>query len=453
MKTATLRKTPGGEKMRFEVQSAPSRGNRSSGVQKWYLKANHPVEASRWMQAIGKSIELYKREGTDSDSKRNSGESQFNFVRTHSQASHRGSVSTLARKRHDSVVVGNESGTSFVDTGDEEETGIIQDGPPDHGAEEEDVERNDSSSAVESIGRVPPYDASFDLHGNSTTAQMELTSQLLSNLALPPSASPRAQELKSALKDSFSMVQDMMNEYICMAKERDEWWRLKVQREQERQTVWEESLRTVVKEGEVLERELRTRSRKRGSRFFDARVSEGGGTLRQWSALSPVMQSPLPEEIRNGDHFAAAVSIPKPAAQVDSLPEERVVTSTILASSPQSRRRLSMPSSPIRDNASLDDTDEEDEFYDAIESNNLPNLDVHEFLASPFHSEQAMPLTMLEPYAGYKQLRDRLPIGSDNRPTTSLWSVLKHSIGKDLTKISFPVFFNEPTSMLQRMVS
>ncbi|KAF7966171.1 hypothetical protein HWV62_39744, partial [Athelia sp. TMB] len=44
-----------------------------------------------------------------------------------------------------------------------------------------------------------------------------------------------------------------------------------------------------------------------------------------------------------------------------------------------------------------------------------------------------------------------LPIGSDNRPSTSLWSVLKHSIGKDLTKISFPVFFNEPTSMLQRM--
>lgn len=33
----------------------------------------------------------------------------------------------------------------------------------------------------------------------------------------------------------------------------------------------------------------------------------------------------------------------------------------------------------------------------------------------------------------------------------SLWAILKGSIGKDLTKISFPVFFNEPTSMLQRM--
>lgn len=35
--------------------------------------------------------------------------------------------------------------------------------------------------------------------------------------------------------------------------------------------------------------------------------------------------------------------------------------------------------------------------------------------------------------------------------TCSVWSILKSSIGKDLTKISFPVSFNECTSMLQRM--
>ena len=48
-------------------------------------------------------------------------------------------------------------------------------------------------------------------------------------------------------------------------------------------------------------------------------------------------------------------------------------------------------------------------------------------------------------------MRSRLGL-SKERPSASLWSVLKHSIGKDLTRISFPVFFNEPTSMLQRMV-
>jgi len=102
------------------------------------------------------------------------------------------------------------------------------------------------------------------------------------------------------------------------------------------------------------------------------------------------------------------------------------------------------------------DTDEEDEFFDAIESNNLPNLLVHDSLSSPSTSTiLSMPVPVhikMEQYAGYANLRMRLKL-SDERPSTSLWSVLKHSIGKDLMKISFPVFFNEPTSMLQWMVS
>lgn len=51
----------------------------------------------------------------------------------------------------------------------------------------------------------------------------------------------------------------------------------------------------------------------------------------------------------------------------------------------------------------------------------------------------------------YNHLRHKMPIGKDNRPSMSLWGILKNNIGKDLTKISFPVAFNEPTSMLQRM--
>ena len=33
----------------------------------------------------------------------------------------------------------------------------------------------------------------------------------------------------------------------------------------------------------------------------------------------------------------------------------------------------------------------------------------------------------------------------------SIWKVIKDSIGKDLTKLTMPVDFNEPTSMLQKM--
>ena len=99
-----------------------------------------------------------------------------------------------------------------------------------------------------------------------------------------------------------------------------------------------------------------------------------------------------------------------------------------------------------------DDTDEEDEFFDAIESNTLPNLVITDSLKGCAKIELPALIDQSQ-YEGYTHLRKRLAITTDDRPPMSLWAVLKNSIGKDLTKISFPVFFNEPTSMLQRMVS
>ena len=61
MKNAVLTVPNGTSGLRFEVHSTPSRGH--SSVQKWYVKANHPVEAQRWITAIQKSIEIAKRDG------------------------------------------------------------------------------------------------------------------------------------------------------------------------------------------------------------------------------------------------------------------------------------------------------------------------------------------------------------------------------------------------------
>jgi len=76
------------------------------------------------------------------------------------------------------------------------------------------------------------------------------------------------------------MVNTMMDEHIQMTKDREEWWKAQVQRESETQTVWEEGLQTVLREREVLERELRIRMRKWGSRFFDVGANDDMGTLR-----------------------------------------------------------------------------------------------------------------------------------------------------------------------------
>ncbi|OZC08514.1 Oxysterol-binding protein [Onchocerca flexuosa] len=47
--------------------------------------------------------------------------------------------------------------------------------------------------------------------------------------------------------------------------------------------------------------------------------------------------------------------------------------------------------------------------------------------------------------------RDALPASMISKSELSIWSVLKKCIGKDLTRISIPVVFNEPLSFLQRL--
>mmetsp|Transcript_29776 Transcript_29776/g.29508 ORF Transcript_29776/g.29508 Transcript_29776/m.29508 type:complete len:151 (-) Transcript_29776:842-1294(-) len=46
--------------------------------------------------------------------------------------------------------------------------------------------------------------------------------------------------------------------------------------------------------------------------------------------------------------------------------------------------------------------------------------------------------------------RDRLPHLRDPNEKINIWKVVKESIGKELSKISVPVYFNEPLSFIQR---
>lgn len=47
--------------------------------------------------------------------------------------------------------------------------------------------------------------------------------------------------------------------------------------------------------------------------------------------------------------------------------------------------------------------------------------------------------------------RTKLPVTQPDKNNQNLWSFLKQCIGKELTKISMPVQWNEPISLLQRV--
>lgn len=44
--------------------------------------------------------------------------------------------------------------------------------------------------------------------------------------------------------------------------------------------------------------------------------------------------------------------------------------------------------------------------------------------------------------------REQLPWLKDPNAKVSIWAIIKDSVGKDLSKMSVPVFFNDPTSLL-----
>lgn len=71
---------------------------------------------------------------------------------------------------------------------------------------------------------------------------------------------------------------------------------------------------------------------------------------------------------------------------------------------------------------------------------------------TPAQEKKAKFLLAEGSYLGYEDgIRKRLKLDKDNRPSVSLWSVLKSMVGKDMTRMTLPVSFNEPTSLLQRV--
>lgn len=53
---------------------------------------------------------------------------------------------------------------------------------------------------------------------------------------------------------------------------------------------------------------------------------------------------------------------------------------------------------------------------------------------------------------GYPQIvrRKKLPDPVEKEKGVSLWSMIKDNVGKDLTRVCLPVYFNEPISSLQK---
>ena len=85
-----------------------------------------------------------------------------------------------------------------------------------------------------------------------------------------------------------------------------------------------------------------------------------------------------------------------------------------------------------------------------IEANGGDELD-KEKTSSTTGSKGAVAKKEPEDAGKRRESRTQLPVKQPDKNSASLWTFLKQCIGKELTKITMPVQWNEPISLLQRV--
>ncbi|KAH9810195.1 Oxysterol-binding protein-domain-containing protein [Melampsora americana] len=431
------------DKLRFEVSS-----KLGSSYPKFYLKGAHPVEVMRWVDALKQAIELAKDSSPHQPPhlirKSSSPSMDHPEQRTPSQRR-----SFVPRRIRNSRVLNRSPKTnhSSPEQGEDSPSGSMFAGS---------FTDDDNYGIVGQDGK-PPFNNEFHLLSQSVKAHIEMTEQLIdsitisnspisnttSNLSLSSSPSSpnlikstqRQVEVKEALKRSMQDLNTMVSDYFTKVNQREKFYIRRYEQELTAKKLWEENMQLIVASQAEMEEELKEvvrDSSRRKKQLKTLRAGMSGGTPA--GLVGP-----------GSSEYVGEIVTPSGLA---SNPTPGIVQTSPIGDVHQAQSAHPLALSSSVD--SEDDEDDDDEFFEAIETGAIALEPMAVSKASlEHHRVSELDISVL--CKGYETKRKTLPIKADDRPSVSLWGVLKNSIGKDLTKISFPVTFNEPVSMLQRM--
>jgi hypothetical protein len=227
----------------------------------------------------------------------------------------------------------------------------------------------------------------------------------------------------------------------------DAYWQYRLDRESEMRRMWEESMAQVAREQEELQARVGEAEMKR--KLTKKMLKE---VVESAKLVTPA------EATESDDEQAAPAKEDEPADTTRPKSPARTL----------SRKQTIIPQ--IAAEISDSESDEE-EFFDAVDAgevevSQLPPSDVTT-------AKEEKQLVIADSYdisssfKGYENgIRTKLKLDADNRPKISLWvsytrshdgctltniqGILKSMVGKDMTKMTLPVSFNEPTSLLHR---
>ncbi|KAF9432986.1 hypothetical protein BGZ76_010030 [Entomortierella beljakovae] len=390
------------DKQRFDIIG--------KGSIRYHLKAGHANEAKRWILALTQSKQWIEDTSGNGNDRMSIMESRQSLNLSPNEYSRQKLTDTnIARGR---TLLKDRS----LSSGQSQRSRSSSTGPEDNQAEDSTV----------------PYLDSFVNMNNYVQSQIQIQSEFTENLVRLQRAAevPEGSEIMKltlATHESSLAVKNSIQKLHDMTKERENYWKRILKQESQKRELWEESLRVLSEEQLEMQRVLK-QTEEANRKMKKNRSVRSKASIRTPSAATFSTDSPAPQtqsgassakkgsdneegdsEVESGDEFFDAVS------------DDDIVE------------------------FENDDIDDEEGASDAGDNDN---------------STQALPISSksgeayISPsYKGYpEKVRDRLPTKQTSlRPEVSLWAILKNSVGKDLSKITLPVYFNEPTSMLQRM--
>ncbi|KAI9758923.1 MAG: ATP synthase complex assembly protein atp12 [Chaenotheca gracillima] len=473
------------DKQRFEIQGKSS--------VKYHLKANHVVEAKRWFWALNNAIQWAKDEAKEEERKKNKGaealkqarqeqaerdiskEKDFSDINVDASSVHsslpggrvsrtltHGSMPALGGSRSllpESSIAGDEDDGAYGSYEPSISGDFVRvNTNPGTATIEGEVNDDDEEYGEDGSSRElrPASKDAFNITAQSARLQLDLLAQVSGALQAEKNknpdmtiSDPTLVQAMSSYEAAVRSLKGLVGDLLKISKDRDAYWQYRLDRETQVRRLWEDSMARLAKEQEVLEDRIGESEdkRKRTKRALRDALENGPASE---------MQSP------------AATTEPEGQAQLAEALESIELNKEGTASA---RRKsvgfTSMPrkKSTIAEFANISDSesDLDEEFFDAVDAGEVEVVnEMPTGPASPppvategnqFDKDVRTSKAMeLQPsFKGYEDpVRKRLKLDVDDRPKVGLWGILKSMIGKDMTKMTLPVSFNEPTSLLQR---
>lgn len=467
------------DKQRFEIQGKSS--------VKYHLKANHEVEAKRWYWALNNAIQWSKDEAREEVKRTKQDEEALKqakieqldkrLTREGDNASLTSSKVTSSRNLAPSTSLSVPQ--TVADTASRSGQSVIEDGlesayDPSVGGHElghmashvgtatvegdgdDDDEFGDDTSSHEIR---PANKDAFNITAQSAKLQLELLASVSTALQQEKTKNPTLQisdplmlQALTSYESAVGNLKGLIGDLLRISRDRDAYWQYRLDREANVRRMWEESMAKVAREQEELENrmgEAETKRRKTKRALREALGEYQAGDERRLS--------------KGSDDFVEAA---EDQEALQSQPNSQAL-----------RRKATLAN--IAADMSESDSEDDEEFFDAVGAG---EVEVVEMPVTPVAvpDKEAPPAEggelfeskhteIAKGFVGYESgPRQRLAMDADDRPKISLWvsnlytsclisqlttsqGILKSMIGKDMTKMTLPVSFNEPTSLLQRV--